>query len=64
MLKKKEVKKTIEILITQVGETTKTFPGVEIKIKAKDIITIDLKVTHKAIKDRCKGSNLNRNLGT
>ena len=64
MPKNEEAIRIMEILITQVGETTKTFPGVEIKIKAKDIITIDLKVTHKAIKDRCKGSNLNRNLGT
>lgn len=45
----------MEILITQVGEITLTFLWVEIRIKSKDRINIDLSVIHKVTKDRCRG---------
>ncbi len=59
MLRVEEANRTIEIVITHVGKNTQTFLIVEIKIKAKDKISIDLYVIHKATKDICKGSSLN-----
>lgn len=43
----------MEILKTQVGETIQKVLRVEIRIKSKDRMSLDLWVIHKVTKDRC-----------
>ncbi|XP_015166935.1 uncharacterized protein [Solanum tuberosum] len=62
MHNEEEASRIMGTLITQVGATTRTFLGVEIKIRVKAIINIDPKEMHRGTNHRPNGSSRISNL--